>query len=405
MFWLTATNAVMAISQTNIASIYLQISNDFHQSVYGLGLLASAYFLGYGLLEIPGGIAAARVGPKALVVSGGALTSAALFACYLAPDFLSLEVLRAVAGMGYGLLFAPTLVLIVRGLGSSSIGVGSALATVSFSLGGFAGVYIWSLLGAALGWRESLLLESAITLLAIFATALAVPGDRFGPGFRLKVSQLRKALVNRRLLAVALSVFGGAATANLTGSFLVYYMEVSLGVQPDVAGLIGAVTYLTPALTGMAAGRLYDRGVSVNLLLVAAGMSITAGTAVVACPSVYTALAGSAVAGLAVGVGGTVAFSAARSLSIGPEYESLGVSLVDGVSLAGLFVSPLYFASIAAGSGYPVAWLVGSAAAAVFALPLLFVRLDCQPSFGRGARGDAASSPQGSRNQASAQNV
>jgi ACS family hexuronate transporter-like MFS transporter len=373
---LAVLNGVMAISQTNIASLYLQISVEFHQSVYGLGLLASAYFLGYGLLEIPGGIAAARFGPKALVVSGGLLTSAALFACAVAPDFASLEVFRAVAGVGYGLLFAPALVLIIRGLGGGSVGIGSALATVSFSLGGFVGVYGWSVLSSSVGWRLSLLVEFAITLLTVAAAALLVPGDVYNPAFRLELSKLRKAIVNRKLLAVAFAIFGGAATANLTGSFLVYYLEVSLGIQPDLAGLIGSFTYLTPVLTGVAAGRLYDRGVGANSLLVAAAVSVTAGTAVVAYPSAYTALLGSVVAGLAVGVGGTAAFSAARTLAISPEYESLSVSLVDGVSLAGLFVSPLYFAEIAASAGYPLAWLIGSTAAAVFAVPLLFIRLE-----------------------------
>lgn len=380
MACLAAANAVMAISQTNVASIYLHVSIDFHQSVYGLGLLTSVYFLGYGLFEIPGGILAAKVGPKALVISGGLLTSAALFACAIAPDFASLEVFRALAGVGYGLLFAPTLVLIIRGLGSGSVGIGSALATISFSLGGFAGVYGWSLLSDELGWRGSLLLESAITLLAISTVAILVPGEGYDPGFGVGVTQLRRALMDRRLLAVALSIFGGAATANLTGSFLVYYLEVSLGVQPDLAGLIGAVTYLTPALTGIAAGRLYDRGVSANSLLVAAAISVTAGTAVVAYPSVYAAIIGSAVAGLALGAGGTAAFSAARNLSISPEYESLNVSFVDGVSLAGLFVSPLYFAAIAANTSYSLAWIVGSTAAVLSAVPLLFIRLERRPT-------------------------
>ncbi len=43
---LLVVNGVLSMSQTDIASLYYPISTEFHQSVYGLGVLASTFFVG-----------------------------------------------------------------------------------------------------------------------------------------------------------------------------------------------------------------------------------------------------------------------------------------------------------------------------------------------------------------------
>jgi predicted MFS family arabinose efflux permease len=206
---LVTANAIMAISQTNIASVYLQVSSDFHQTLFGLGLLTSVYFAGYGIFEVPGSILAAKVGPKKMVVLGGFLTSSALVWGALAPDFGWLALSRILAGVGYGLLFAPTLVLTIRNLGDSSVGLGAALATVSFSIGGFAGIFGWSVLSAATGWRYSLIVEFVVTIVPIVAVLVLLPKDELKPDFKVRLSHLRGAITSRPIIALALCVFGG----------------------------------------------------------------------------------------------------------------------------------------------------------------------------------------------------
>ena len=372
---LVLANAILAISQANIASIYLPLSLDFHQTLYGLGLLTSVYFVGYGLFEIPGSILAAKVGPKSLVVAGGALNALSIAACAASPSFQLLVLFRTLAGVGYGLFFPPAIVIVIRKLGDRAAGLGASLNIIAFSIGGASGIFGWSVLSALAGWRPSLAVEFVITLGAMIAVSLIVPGEKLDPGFAIKLSHLKEIASEKATLALALSVFGGGAAANLTGSFLVYYFEQSFAMAPAEAGLLGTGTFVAPMFTSLLAGRLYDRGFSVKFLLGAASLAITLGTAVVAYPSVYAALVGSIVAGLAVGAGGTAAFSLARDLSSMREYESLNVSLVDAASLGGLFLSPLYFSAIATSYGYPLAWAVGGVTAVVFVVPLLLVKM------------------------------
>jgi MFS family permease len=366
----------MAISQTNITSIYLQSSLDFHSSLYGLGILASAYFAGYGLLELPGGVVAAKIGPKKLMIIGGSLTTASLLGCALSPSFLFLALFRASAGIGYGLVFAPCLVLMMRSLGSRAVGLGAAFGTISFSLGASIGIYAWAILSSWAGWRASLIVEFAITLGSVLALIILVPKDMQEPDLKIKWGQLKIEMANKPMLALSLGAFGGGATAILTGSFLVYYLEEIFAMAPAEAGLIGAISFFAPLISGIVAGRLYDRGFNAKALIAASAIGLTLGTAAIAYHSVYAAIAGSVIAGLAIGMGGTADYSVARDLSTKPEYESLNVGIVDAASLVGLFVAPLYFSAIAVGSGYPVAWLACSLPALVFFVPLLAVKIE-----------------------------
>jgi predicted MFS family arabinose efflux permease len=373
---LATLNAVMAISQTNITSIYLQVSLDFHSSLYGLGILASAYFAGYGLFELPGGMVAAKIGPKKLIILGGLLTTASLLGCALSPNFLFLALFRVSAGIGYGLVFAPCLVLMMRNLGSRSVGLGAAFGTVSFSLGASIGIYAWAILSSWAGWRASLIVEFAITLASVLGLIIIVPKDNQVSDLKVKWSQLNAEMATKPMLALILAAFGGGATAILTGSFLVYYLEQIFNMAPAEAGLIGAVNFFAPLVTGIVAGKLYDKGFNAKVLIGAAAISLMLGTAAIACHSVYAAIVGSIVAGLAVGLGGTADYSVARDLSSKPEYESLNVGIVDAASLVGLFVAPLYFSAVAVSSGYSMAWLVGSLPALIFFVPMLVVKIE-----------------------------
>jgi predicted MFS family arabinose efflux permease len=372
---LAATNAVMAVSQTNIASLYLGISSYFHSSLLGLGVLASVYFAGYGLVELPGGITASRLGPKRLIVSGGLLTTFSLLGCALSPSFVLLTIFRIFAGAGYGLVFAPILVLLIRNLGNRQVGLGAALGTISFGVGGSAGIYFWSILSNGAGWRVSLLVEFAISLCTVALLIFLVPDDKTTDP-KVSWRQLRVAFTDKSMVALCLTAFGGAATANLTGSFIVYYLENVFRVAPADAGLIGAVSYFAPLITCVAAGRLYDRGFSVKRLLGIAAISISLGTAVLVFNSVLATVVGVIVAGLASGVGGTLDFSVARDLSVKPELESLNVGIVDLAMLVGLFVSPLLFSVVVVNAGYPSAWLIGSLPAMIFFAPLLTVKIE-----------------------------
>ena len=75
-------------------------------------------------------------------------------------------------------------------------------------------------------------------------------------------------------------------------------------------------------------------------------------------PSVWTAVACSALGGVVSGIGYTVAFAGAKDLNrAGERYDGLAVAWVNGISLTGSFITPLIFSSLVVGASYVVAWL------------------------------------------------
>src|SRR5208283_4929401 len=137
-------NMLMTINQGNIPAIYLQISQEFSQGVFGLGLLTSSFFLAYALFELPGGFFAAKFGPKKLVLVGTAVNAFAVICSGLSPVFYALAIFRFVAGIGSGLAYPSTLVLIVRYFKSGSSGLGIGFMSISSSIGGLLGLFGWA---------------------------------------------------------------------------------------------------------------------------------------------------------------------------------------------------------------------------------------------------------------------
>lgn len=364
-------NGAESVNQTNIAPLNLPISIEFHQTLYGLGILSSLFFVGYGLFELPAGVLATRVGVRKIAILGGLVTSLAAIASAAAPNFASLVFLRFVIGAALGLSFPPIVVLIIRSLKSGSTGLGASLVLVSFLAASALGVFGTSLLAAAAGWRISLFIAGALCLVSVIVGMKFAATDVPVSGRSVSMAAFRAVVRDRQVLILGISFVGVGAATSLTGSFLVYYLEQHLGVSPAYAGSIGALVYVFPIATTSYFGRLYDRGRNERLLMVCAAALVAFGVAITALDSVYSALLSAAIVGSASSVFFTIGFSVARDRSPSPELESLTIAFADSFNFVGFFFAPLYFSLLVLGYGYQLAWLVGAVPAVVIVIPVL----------------------------------
>ncbi len=368
------TYGVITISQVNIASIYLPVSITFNEQIVGLGVLTSAFFIGYGIVEIAGGVAGARFGAKTVANLGLLITILSLVACAFAPSFGALIALRFAVGIGFGLFFPSGLVLAIRQMAEASSGLAAGSTTAAFSIGGAAGVFGWSVLSAVYGWRASLLIQAAILFATAMAFVLWVPSDRSSSAPNLSSSAFRTALTNRKLLAVSVLLFGSGATSILSGNFLVYYLEKSFDVQPGYAGFIAALSYAVVLVTALVGGRVFDRGSDPKLIVLISILVLASGTAIIAVHSVLLALVGSLLCGLAIGPISVVAIVTARRSAASQELEPLVIGVADQFSLAGVFAGALVFPFLVVGLGYPPAWLIGASITLVLAVPYMLLK-------------------------------
>jgi MFS family permease len=252
-----------------IAPLLPTLARDLHLSKLSAGVMTASYPVGTLLGSLPGGVVAARVGPKPTVAAGLALLAGSTVAFALLHDAVSLDCARLVEGVGGAFSWAGGLAWIVAETRSERRGalIGQALGA---AIGGALFGPVIGTLANAIGRRAAFSVVVAIALLLIAATR------------RLPSSHVRSAQGMRTLLPA----LGGSGVA--LAMWLVALPAIAAGALDVLAPLrlhrlgasVGAVgaTFLLAALAegavSPAAGRLSDmrgRLLPLRLGLAAAG--------------------------------------------------------------------------------------------------------------------------------------
>ena len=373
---LIAARIVYAINWLNIGALFYLMSSDLNSGVSGLGTVTSSFYLGVGLMQVPGGILAAKWGPKRTVTLGILVSSLAVLATSVATALLQVAILRFVVGAGMALIFAPMVVLATRFLGGKS-GTGVGLVNSAFDVGGLLGLFGWILIASVTGWRPSLVLSGSLGLITGLLVIILVPKDEKDIRFRLSSSELAKVLKDRNLILLGLGSLGSNLGSVLISSFMAYYLQAGLGETAAIAGLVAALIVVLPIYTSLWGGRLYDRLKNPRRLLIASGLGMAGALLVCAVPISSAAVAGAVFGGIAIGPASTINFAAAKDLSrVQKEYEGLTIGWVNSISLTGSFWPPLVFSYLARSFSYSAAWLGGGLIVLLLLVPLFFLTKD-----------------------------
>jgi MFS family permease len=373
---LVAARIVYAVNWLNIGAIFYLMSADLNSGVSGLGTLTSSFYLGVGIMQVPGGILAAKWGPKRTVSLGIFVSSLAVLGTSVSSAIFLVAILRFIVGAGMALVFAPSVVLVTRLLGGKS-GTSVGIINSAFDIGGIFGLFGWILLASITGWRSTLVLSGGLGLLTGLLVVALVPKDGENVQFRFSASKLRRILSDRNLIILGLGSLGSNLGSVLISSFMAYYLQASLGETAAIAGIVAAMIVVLPIYTSLWGGRLYDRTRKPRRLLILSGLGMTTGLLVAAAPTLSAAATGAVLGGIAVGPASTINFAAARDLSrVDKEYEGLTIGWVNSISLTGSFWPPLIFSYFARSFNYSAAWVAGAAMCFLLLVPLFFLRED-----------------------------
>ena len=378
---LILARVVYAVNWLNFGAIFYLMSTDVGAGVSGLGNVTSVFYLGLGLLQVPGGILAAKHGPKKIVVIGIFITSVAVLGTAASSTILELEVLRFAAGAGMAFVFAPGVVIVARLLRGGKSGMGVGLFNTAFEIGGILAIFGWVVIAVATGWRPSLALSGALYAVTGLLVLLFVPPDDASQEFVIARRSLLAVILDRQIVLLGLAILGFSIGNTLILGFMVFYLEKSLAVDGTVAALVTAVVTFIPIFTSAWGGRLYDTVSKHRLIMIGAILASAGSLAVASVGSLYAAAAAAALAGVAAGVGFTFPFAGARDFNrAGKEYESLAISWVNCIQLTGEFFPPLLFSYAAGRFGYPQAWLWSAALTVAFIVPVLLTVENWRPT-------------------------
>ena len=367
---------VYAVNWFNMAAVFSFIASEFQQDVSGLGLVTATFYIGIGAFQVPGGILAAKIGPRLTVIYGTTIASLSALLTGFAGNLAEIAILRFLVGAGMALVFAPAVILVTRFLRKGSEGLGVGIYNSAFSLGGAIGLLSWAVLAGGVGWRNSLIISGSLGLGTSVLLVFLAPKDSLRSDFKINPYRLKLILSDKWLITLSIALLGLGVGSTVVGNFMAYYIETVSHVGVGEAGAIASLAVASALVTAPFSGRVYDKFGNVKLLLFATGAVMALGVGIAFIGTLYSAIISCVLVGLASGAGFTFGFAAAREANrFGPEYETLAVSWVNGIALFGDFVPPLLFSYIAIGFGYGSAWLALALIAFVLILPVFFSKV------------------------------
>ena len=294
-----AVVAVLALSAAcfvSVTSEYVPVAllpdlaAEFEVSGSAIGLLVTGYAAVVAVTVVPLVALTARWDRRTtvLVTIAAVATSNVLLA--LAPSYPVAVVARVVSAVGHGVFWSVVAPVAARLLGAERAGLATALVMAGNSLAFLLGLPLTSWLGAAVGWRPTVLAVAAAAALSAAAVLAATGRLPAAPGAgRPDVAAVRSAVTDRSLLPVNL------VTLTMVAGHFTAYTYVTVLVA-EYAGIDGRGTSLLLLAHGAAGllglvlvGRVVDDRPRAAALAVTGGVAASMTLLAVAGPASHAA--------------------------------------------------------------------------------------------------------------------
>ena len=156
--------AIAFLQRVSPQSISLNFMHDFSTDAAGVAMLASSYFWGYTLMQIPAGVLVDRYGVKRVVLISMVASSLGSAAFALAPNMLDVFAARLVIACGDALVFTALLKLVAQSFSDERFGMMSGISQVSGYVGGVIATTPLAAAVTGFGWRACFLFIAAVGL-------------------------------------------------------------------------------------------------------------------------------------------------------------------------------------------------------------------------------------------------
>ena len=237
------------------------------------GSLLSAYFITYGLMQIPIGYVADRFGSRRVMLGSLMTFSVGVFLIPLSFNYLSGLAIRLIVGLGASAVYVPGLRLVPHWFPQRRMGLVVGLVSSGSALGNTLALVLIPWLAAAFTWRTGYLFAAASVPVVLLLTWLFLrrepgevglgpvedtPAASSGPLLPL-LPALRRVLLNRRVWPYAwgTAIYYGGYAGLL--AWTPTYLIQELGYSRELAGLIAGVFPLANIATIPLAGAIADR--------------------------------------------------------------------------------------------------------------------------------------------------
>lgn len=329
---------------SNTGAVAEPLAEAYGVGLATVGLFTTALFVTHLVMQIPGGKASDRFGPRRMGLVGLSLIAAANAVALAASDPGLALGTRALMGLGTGITFVAG-VDYVRAAGGSPAAQG-LYGGLAVGGGGLA-LAVVPQVESWVGWRAPFATALVVAAAAVIALAAGPADARRRDHTREDAASPRGIFRDVRLYRLAATFAGGFGLSVVLGNWVVTLL-VRAGESKGAAGAIGALTLLLGVVSRPLGGWILRH--RPGLIRGVVGASVAAGAAgtllLAAAEPLPLAVVGAAVIGLAAGIpfaptftGAAKARPEAPAMSVGFVNCAAALVIVVGTPLLGLAFS------------------------------------------------------------------
>lgn len=261
LFWLGWV--FMYADRTVLNPVMKDLQTEFGLSATHLGLISSAFFLSYAVLQIPAGILGDRIGRKKVLVPGFLLFGVFTAVTGSVKSFWQLIAARIVTGAGEGTYYGPQYGISSEQIPPQYRSLGSAIINSGMAFGIALGLMASSFLAYTLGygWRAPFYLMAVPTILTgLLIWFLVKENPRPVAAAQGSERGAFLALVrNRNLQVTYLMVFCSLFGFFMILTWLPYYLQTERGIPAREIGNITSLVAWVSIPAGLLFARISDR--------------------------------------------------------------------------------------------------------------------------------------------------
>jgi MFS family permease len=257
------------LDRGNLSVSLRSIEGEFHLNKDQLGLLGTAFFVSYALLQIGAGPIIDRFNVNWVYAGGYLLWSGATlltgfareihFLGFTASSFAVLFTLRLALGCGESVAYPAYSKIICNSFPETLRGTANAAIDAGSKIGPALGVMLGFFLMNRLSWRGMFIAIGAASLLWLIPWCVVTPKLTLRQErSSIKAPPYREMLRSRAFWGTVLGLFGGNYTWYLLLTWLPYYFETDRHYAHDSLAILSSLPFWGVAVSSMLAGLVAD---------------------------------------------------------------------------------------------------------------------------------------------------
>ncbi|MDY6838930.1 MAG: MFS transporter [Thermodesulfobacteriota bacterium] len=175
IFWVLALSYILVyFHRLCPAVVAVDMMSDLKAGGALLGLLGSAYFYPYALMQLPAGLLSDSWGPRKTITLFFTVAFAGSMLLGLAPSLFWAIIGRTLVGLGVSMLFVPTMKVLAEWFRVKEFATMTAILMAMGGVGSLSAAAPLALLSTSIGWRFSFVAVGVMTLLLAILVWLLV---------------------------------------------------------------------------------------------------------------------------------------------------------------------------------------------------------------------------------------